>query len=241
MRSFVRLRAVDVGFDERNLAVLPFRLPQASYPSPASTGAFFDAVLDRLGHVDGNTAAAFVSSAPFAGADSGTVFLRIGESLAPNTQPPDADTRVVSAGYFRTMGIPLLRGRDFLAEDRPGAPEVLIINSAMAKKYWPNTDAIGQRVRIGDVVKGPVATIVGIVGDARYQSIETDDVHAMMYFASNPRARNSHRARCAARASVVVGCGRSASADLRRHRHRVGRRVPAQSHARLAPLRRELD
>ena len=98
--------------------------------------------------------AALVSSAPFAGSNPGTVFLPAGETPPVGGQPPDADTRVVSSGYFHAMGIRLLRGRDFSANDRDGAPAVVIINATMARKYWPNDDPIGRQIRVGDVVNG---------------------------------------------------------------------------------------
>ena len=182
VRSFARLQAVDLGFDEQRLLLASSRLPQATYPTPVSTSVFYGALLDRVRAVDGVEGAALVNSAPFAGVNSGNVFLPAGETPPVGGQPPDADARVVSSGYFRAMGIRLLRGRDISADDRDGAPEVVVINATMARRYWPNVDPIGRQIRVGDVVKGPLMTIVGVVGDARYQSLETEGTRPMMYF-----------------------------------------------------------
>jgi ABC-type antimicrobial peptide transport system permease subunit len=82
------------------------------------------------------------------------------------------------------MSARLVRGRDFTSDDRSGQPEVVIVSSTLARQQWPNADPIGKRIRVGDVVKGPVFTVVGVVGDIRYQSLETPEVRPMMYFSA---------------------------------------------------------
>ena len=182
MRSFARLQAVDLGFDDRRLLVATSRLPQSAYPTPASTSAFYGALLERARGVAGVDAAALVSSAPFAGVNAGTVFLPAGATPPIGEQPPDADLRYVSSGYFRTMGIRLLRGRDISADDRDGVLPVVVINATLARKHWPNEDPVGRQIRVGDVVKGRLMTIIGVVADARYQTLESEGTRPMMYF-----------------------------------------------------------
>jgi len=126
-------------------------------------------------------AAALVSSAPFAGVNAGTVFLPAGATPPIGEQPPDADLRYVSSGYFRTMGIRLLRGRDISADDRDGVLPVVVINATLARKHWPNEDPVGRQIRVGDVVKGRLMTIIGVVADARYQTLESEGTRPMMY------------------------------------------------------------
>jgi predicted permease len=191
MRSFAQLQAVNLGFDEQRLLVASSRLPQSTYPTPAATGAFYRALLDRAGVVDGVESAALVNSAPFAGPNPGTVFLRVGDALPLGAQAPDADTRVVSSGYFRTMGVRVLRGRDISPNDREGAPFVVVINATMASRYWPNEDPVGREIRIGDAVKGPVATIVGVVADVRYQTLESEGARPMMYYSWHAQSQQS--------------------------------------------------
>ena len=89
------------------------------------------------------------------------------------------------------MGIRVLRGRDITPEDREGTPRIVVINATMANKYWPNESPLGREIRVGDVIKGPLVTIVGVVGDARYQSLETDGAHAMMYLSFYARPQQA--------------------------------------------------
>jgi putative ABC transport system permease protein len=182
MRSFMRLQAVDIGFTPTNVAAIRLRLPEASYPDSERTAAFHAALLDRVRQLPGVAAAASVSSAPFAGPNTGNDFVREDRPVVEREQAPDADYRVITPDYLRTLGIRLLRGRDVSALDRQGAPAAALISQSMARRYWPGEDPIGHRIRFADVVKGPVYTIVGVVGDVRYQSRETPDVRPMIYF-----------------------------------------------------------
>jgi putative ABC transport system permease protein len=128
-----------------------------------------------------------VSSAPFAGPNTGNAFVREDRPPVGREQAPDADYRVITPGYLRTLGIRLLRGRDVSPLDRTGAPEVVLISETMARRYWPGEDPLGSRIRVGDTEKGPVFTVVGVVGDVRYQSRESPEVRPMMYFAALAR------------------------------------------------------
>ncbi len=191
MRSFMRLQAVDVGFTPTNVAAVRLRLPESSYPDPERTGTFYAALLDRIRQLPGVTDAAGVSSAPFAGPNTGNVFVREDRPLLAREQAPDADYRVITPGYLRTLGIRLIRGRDVSAFDRKGAPEVVLISELMARRYWPGEDPLGRRIRVGDIVKGPVFTIVGVVADVRYMSRESPEVRPMMYFSALARPPRS--------------------------------------------------
>jgi putative ABC transport system permease protein len=191
MRSFMRLRAVDIGFTSTNVAAVRLRLPEASYPDPDRTAAFYAALLDRIRQLPDVVDAAGVSSAPFAGPNTGNVFVREDRPLLGREQAPDADYRVITPGYLRTLGIRLIRGRDVSTLDRKGAPEVALISESMAHRYWPGEDPVGRRIRVGDIVKGPVFTIVGIVADVRYRSPESPEVRPMMYFSALARPPRS--------------------------------------------------
>ncbi|HEU4629252.1 MAG TPA: FtsX-like permease family protein, partial [Gemmatimonadaceae bacterium] len=87
-------------------------------------------------------------------------------------------------GYFRTIGLRLLRGRDFTAADGPDAPGTVLVSEAAVRRYWPDRDPIGTRIHVGDVVAGPVFTVVGVVADARYQSLDTPEPRPMLYFSA---------------------------------------------------------
>jgi predicted permease len=192
------------------------RLPDASYPDPERMEAFHAALLERVRQIPGVAAAAAVSSAPFAGPSSGNVFVREDRPVAAREQAPDADYRVITPDYLRTLGIRLLRGRDLSALDRKGAPPVALISQSMARRYWPGEDPIGHRIRIGDIVKGPVYTIVGIVGDVRYQNREAPEVRPMMYFtaAAHPQRSMTLVIRGSSTGALTAAAMRSAVASL---------------------------
>jgi len=187
MRSFVRLQAVELGFDARGVLVAPLRLSEAAYPDSASVSRFYGTVIDHVRRLPGVASVAAVNSAPFAGVNPGLVYTVPDRPTPPGERPPDADYRVVTPGYLRTMGIRLLSGRDFTEQDTDRAPSVVLVSETTAGRTWPAENAIGRQIRIGDPVKGPVFTVVGVVADARYQSLETPEVRPMMYFSALAR------------------------------------------------------
>ena len=172
LRSFARLQAVDTGFSPTGVVAVPVRLPETSYPDVQRAGAFYDGLLERVRQLPGVTDVAAVSSAPFAGPNTGISFLPEGRELSAQQPAPDADSRVITPEYLHTLGIRLIRGRDFSPLDREGAPGAVLISEATARRYWPNEEALGQRLRARDLEKGTVYTVVGVVADARYQSLE---------------------------------------------------------------------
>jgi predicted permease len=171
LRTFLALQRVDLGFNPRHLLtgfVLP---PPTVYKSEAQRLAFYDALLGRTAALPGVTQAALASVLPLSG-DSDSDFLIEGRP-AP-TRSADAFItwyRVVSANYFSTMGVPLKRGRLFA--DREPEPTV-VVNESMAKRYWPNEEAIGRRIRFGD--QSPWMTVVGIVADVQVRGARGQNV-----------------------------------------------------------------
>jgi putative ABC transport system permease protein len=105
-----------------------------------------------------------------------------GRALPDPTATPDADYRTVTPGYFHLMEIPLLHGRDFMERDDSAASPVVIVSATTAQRFWPNAEALGSRIRIGDVLKGPVAEVIGVVGDVRHMSLETPEQRPILYF-----------------------------------------------------------
>ena len=190
LRSFAHLQAVDVGFDPRGTVIVPLQVPEASYGEPERVAGFYNELLARTRTLPGVTDAAVVSSAPFAGPNTGLSFVRPDRPVDPGLLP-DADFRVVTPGFLRTLKIPLVQGRDFSATDRAGSPPVALINQAMARRYWPNENPIGSSVRTGDAAKGTVYTIVGVVGDVRYQTLDSPETRPMLYLAVDQAARRT--------------------------------------------------
>jgi putative ABC transport system permease protein len=165
LKSFVRLRAVDPGFISQNVAAMTVDLPGSVYPTAAQIQTFHEQTLTRLADIPGATASGAVNWLPLGGP------LLRGDFHVQGRSTPDgllADKLCVSPGYFRTMGIRLLRGRDFAASDRADAPGVAIISRSVAQAVWSNEDPVGQRIAVASKPgPGDWLTIVGVVDDVK--------------------------------------------------------------------------
>jgi len=168
LRSLHGLSRVDPGYDPEQVLTMTISLPFSRYADGAARLAFYDELLARLEGHPGVVSAAATMSVPLDGSGPMTTELEIeNRPREANAPRPLADLRAVTPGYFRLLGIPLLRGRLFDERDARGAPPVAIVNQAMARRYWTSVgeDPIGQRVA-GDGAEGGV-TIVGVVGDVK--------------------------------------------------------------------------
>jgi putative ABC transport system permease protein len=180
VRSFQSLLHSKPGFASANLLTMEYRLPLNKYPTTESQWNFHKQMLERVKQVPGVTTAAIVQALPFSG-NRGQVQFVLPEMAPPSKgQEPQAFSNLVTPEFFPTMGIPLLRGRDFTEEDKVNSPAVVIVSQAMAQKYWPNQDPIGREIRFPNphlaagVGGGPhQATVIGVVGDIK--QIETRD------------------------------------------------------------------
>src|SRR4029077_676027 len=126
--------------------------------------------LQRLQVLPGVASAGIVEIVPMSGATESTALRIPGRPTAADEKPPYSNYTIASPGYFAAVGTPLLRGRDFLETDTSTSEPVTIINSSMAKKYWPNEDPLGKQVGPKSL-KYPAATIVGIVADTKRLSL----------------------------------------------------------------------
>jgi len=169
LRSFARLQAVDPGFRAENAVALQLLLPAATYREADAQVAFHARLQERLAANPGITATGVVSMLPLAGDNTDVSFLIEGRPLPANREEATAaDYRNVTPGYFAAIGMRLLRGRPLNEADRAGAPQVALINENMARRYWPNDDALGKRItEFGP--EGPWTTIVGIVSDVHHR------------------------------------------------------------------------
>jgi len=172
IRSFAHLRAVDPGFNPEGVLALELFLPHSRYAEAPARRAFVDALLQKTSSIEGIRSVAIATPAPFS-----TVPTIIDNDFRiagrPVPQPGDeavAHIHRVSPDYFRTLGIPLLRGRLFNARDDENAPAVVIINATLARRFWPDGNPLGERI-ITDPGRGPME-IVGIVGDVKLQELE---------------------------------------------------------------------
>ena len=175
LRSFATLTRVTTGFQTGNLLVINLPLSPQRYGDPNVRTAAIDRLLERVAKLPEVRGAAVTTTVPMSGAGATIHFNR---AACPPAGPDDyvmAGYRAVTPGYLSTLGVPLLRGRMLSERDRQGAPLVVVINESMARQYFPDRDALGERVQLGTEPdpEFPTMEIVGIVGDMR-QSFEAD-------------------------------------------------------------------
>lgn len=169
LQSFDRLREVSPGFEADGVAGVKFRLAPKGAEDPSERASRYDRIVRVVGKLRGVQSVALVSWLPF-DRDQETVPIVIEERSKPPAHPEHpALLRRVSPGYFQTLGIPLVRGRDFRATDGPGAPLVVIINRKVANQYWPNENPIGKRLQFG--ASYPPITVVGVAQDTRQDGL----------------------------------------------------------------------
>jgi putative ABC transport system permease protein len=173
LKSFWRLQAVDPGFNPDGVLTMRMLLPFTTHPQISERAAFFRQVLERLRALPGVAAAGAVSRIPMApGNNSGTM---TGENsvVGPNDPQVEVEMRWASPAYFQTMGIALLRGRDFNDADVEGTLAVAVVDESFARRFYPNEDPIGKRIkRGGPRSTRPWKTIVGVVRSVRNQRLD---------------------------------------------------------------------
>jgi putative ABC transport system permease protein len=178
VRSLVKLQHVDPGFVAEHAVTTDLGLPEARYPDAASRIAFYQRLLDGIRTLPGAAASGIATTLPLSGSD-----LNVGFTIEGREQPPGTRTSAVYFGvspdYFKAMGIRVLKGRTFSEGDNQQGPPVVIISDAFARKYWPNEDSIGKRLRVGINKSGP-AEIVGLVSDVKQLAL-AETVRPAMY------------------------------------------------------------
>jgi putative ABC transport system permease protein len=177
MASFLNLERSDLGLKPDHVLTFWFSLPQPQY-NAAQQVAFYDQLLERMRALPGVESAAGVWPLPLGGDDVVQGF-NIEERPAAVSNWPSARIAFATPDYFRTAGIPLLKGRSFNDHDDAKAPRVLIVNKAFADKFFPGEDVLGKRITsgayIGAVDKGvPIREIVGVVGSAKQFAMEAE-------------------------------------------------------------------
>ncbi|MEY2498980.1 MAG: hypothetical protein QOD12_2536 [Verrucomicrobiota bacterium] len=172
IQSFIHLQEVDPGFNTRNLLTMQVSLPRSRYADDNRRAAFFAELIGRLEKIPGVEMAAATLQAPLIGLDvDKSTFTIKGAPPRPAGQEPAAPLHVVTPEYFRTMNIPLRSGRAFTERDDRNAPGVVIINEAMARRYWPNESSLGRQLKLGLAFLPDDAMereIIGVVGNVRH-------------------------------------------------------------------------
>ena len=169
-KSLWALMRVAPGFRSENILTARLSLPQSRYPDNRKIAALEGELLENLRRRPGVQSAGFATYIPLSGFDNGWDFLIEGRPPLPPGTHNVTEYRPVSAGYFETIGIPLLRGRSFTTADTADAPWVVVINDSMAREYWPSEDPIGQRLQIPGWPEW--RTVIGVVGDVRHEGLD---------------------------------------------------------------------
>ena len=187
LQSLWRLQNVDPGFRPECVLTLQMSLPFAKYEEGEQI-PFYEQLYERLRPLPGVDVVGAINILPLSQNYDGNPF-QIDDRPVPVAQAPGVQTRSINPAYFRAMGIPLIRGREFNDRDTADSPGVAIISDRMAERYWPGEDPIGKRITYNrgtfeeetQTVGGPGSRdIVGIVGSVKHLALE-DDVEAMFY------------------------------------------------------------
>ena len=230
VRSFLRLRAVDPGFRADYAVTLSVSLP---VPDSTKTDAdrerfvhFFGAVGERLAQLPGVSAVGGIDNMPLSRHTASDVTFDIeGFTPADPADTPDCEMRIVAGDWFSAMGIPVVRGRGFAASDTATSMPVVVVNQAWVKKYSPDREALGRRVRqLGRRLRQleahnttpPWATIVGVIGDVRGRGLD-QPAQAAMYWPLKQKRDASDLtmvARTSGDPAALAGAARAAVAEV---------------------------
>ena len=180
IRSFVQLQQVNPGFEPRGVLAMQLSLPPNKYPDRPARAAFLRQMLERVRAIPGVKSVGTTTTLPMSGNDMSGSFQIEGRQQAPGVNNPHGSRWLVSEDYFQTMRIPLVKGRYFEARDTEADGRVVIIDEALARKYWPDEDPVGKRVTFesnpdpnNPAARQPIwREVVGVVGHVRNEGLE---------------------------------------------------------------------
>jgi predicted permease len=186
IRSAIKTQRVDPGFDPRGVLSARLILPAARYPDGVAISRAYERIRDEAARIPGVQSAAVASVVPLSGSTMSASFGA--EEQDASDHPPQANLRLVSGGYFATMGIRMLAGRDLTSRDDAGAPLVVVVNEALVRKLWPNVNArnaVGRRINAmgSSRTSKHLMEIVGVVAnlhDAGLDSVPIPEFYAPM-------------------------------------------------------------
>jgi predicted permease len=172
LKSFSRLQTVDAGFDPHGVLAVRLSLPGARYPYLADVTRFYDALLPRVQALPGTSAVGVAQLLPLGGGIASIPFTVVGRAFS-KAEIPQAQYRIVNPMYLKAMRISLLAGREFNESDTARTQLVCHVNQTLAKRYWPNGDAVGAHVLLDDNDSKPrEGEVVGIIHDVKDRGLE---------------------------------------------------------------------
>ena len=172
IKSFLKLRNTDPGFNPENVLTASISLPSAQYSEDARIAQFYQQAIERVSQLPGVESAGAITPLPLS--DNGmsiTFYPKDGPPPRPGEELVSA-ARVTSPDYFRTMGVPVVEGRAFSDADRADTQKVVIVNQTLARKFFPGADPLGRQLHLG--LNDLDAVIVGVVGDVRHQKLDKE-------------------------------------------------------------------
>ena len=212
LRSFVRLTGIDPGFDYNNVAVVSLTA-RGAYDDDAKVGAFLTRVRQAFEAVPGVESVGGANILPLSGGQLVYSFEIVGRPPFPRGQGPSMTTVTVTPNYFKTMRIPLLRGRDVAETDTAKSPGVVVVNERFVRQFFPNEEPIGRKLKIGNGDDFEENEIVGVVGDVKYLEL-TEEMLPMFYL---PAAQTKTRGLAfVARSAAATSLGPALRAAVRR-------------------------
>lgn len=177
-KTFFHLLNVDTGFNAEQVLTFELSLSSTKYTDKSQIVTLYDKLLHELRGVSGVTSVGIVGTVPMGGAPNSTAIRIPGQTPVVNAESPVVSYTIASPGYFPAVGTPLLRGRDFLESDRGDSVPVTVINSSMARMFWPGADPIGKQVGLENP-NYPLMTVIGVVADVKHVSLREDSAPEM--------------------------------------------------------------
>jgi putative ABC transport system permease protein len=185
IRSFIQLQAVDAGFNKDNLLTVPVGLSPKKYTNAQEMNQFAEQTIEKIEALPGIESAGSTMFLPLGGSNADSSFTLEGSPVAVPGEEAKSRINIVSEGYFHTMGIPILSGREFARTDTKQTPQVAIINETLARRYWPNSDATGKRIKFGSLDNdSPWMLVVGVVKGVRHTKLQREP-EAEVYIAQS--------------------------------------------------------
>ena len=203
IRSFYKLQQVNPGFSHDRLTSFSVSLPQQKYETDESQGSFYNRLLENIRALPGVESTAAASGLPLGNNGWQTSFVIDGQPVPPRDQIPLMEACLVTPDYFKAMNIPVLRGRVFTDRDdrshlagrdlskmtegerSVAAMNSIVIDEDFAKRYWPNEDPVGKRVRLGTDADAPRLEVLGVVGRVKMESLNQNSDRVQGYFPFN--------------------------------------------------------
>jgi putative ABC transport system permease protein len=185
LNSFYRLLRTSPGFNPQNLLTMEYRLPRNRYAKGEQQWAFHREVVERVRNLPGVESAAVVRGLPFSGNGGALTYNVPGQAPPPPGQESKTLENAIDPNYLATVGLPLIRGRNFTQQDGPDSPPVLLVNRTLAEKLWPGEDPLGKQIELPEAKL--TASVVGVVGDAKQYDIgEQQQPQIYTAYAQNP-------------------------------------------------------